>query len=311
MPLTNFPQGLSSFGFPLIGSGPIQSLGNVWFVDSAIGGNAPGYGTDKLRPFATIAYALTKCTANNDDVIFVSDGHTESIAAAAGWTTISGVRIIGLGRGAKRPTITFTATASQVVASGNNTTLENLVFDLTGIDAVVKAFAVTGTDLTVSNCRFVLSTASAQAVIGFGLDTGCARPAFLNCEVAGTTDAGPTGFIIASVAVDGLKVIGGKMAGNCSGGVIGTSSTFHLTNVWIDGVFLVQYNGTAKAVIVFTTTSSGYVANCRVGGHTWATAADAFTNGSGAALFFAENYGFDNAGGQVSGVLVPAVGTVS
>lgn len=310
MPLTAFPQGLSSFGFPLLGSGDLRSLGNVWFVDSAIGGNAPGYGTDKSRPFASIAYALTRATANNDDVIIVSDGHAESITGAAGWTAVSGVHIVGMGFGAKRPTITFTtSTAAQIVVSGNNVVFENLVFDLTGVDAVVIGIAVTGTDFIMKNCRVVVAGATNQAAIA--VDVQGARPSFINCDFYGTSDAGPAAAINVGAATNGLSVVGGRITGNYSSGPIAATSTFHATDMYIDRVTIIQYNGTAKAVIVMTTSSTGMVRDCAFGGHTWGSAADAITNGSNAAMFFVNNYGFDNAGGEVSGVLVPAAGTIS
>lgn len=312
MPLTNFPQGLSSFGFPILGY-PLPTTGQAYFVNTATGGDAPGYGTDPLRPFKTIAYAVTRVADGKGDVIFVMPGHTESITGAAGWSIAkAGVSIIGLGNGVQRPLITFsTATAAQIIvaAAGDNVTLRNLQFDLTGIDAVAVAFSILGTDFIAQDCRFIISTASAQAVKAFTISA--ARPSFINCNFEGTSDAGPTSAIETAVAVDGLKVVNCRIAGNFSAAPINAPGALHLTNMVLEGNILIQYNGTAKAVIVLTTSSTGVGRNNSFCGHTWATAADAITNGGNAAMWWFENYGFDDAGGEVSGVLVPAAGTIS
>lgn len=312
MPTTNFPMGVTSFGFPLIGSGGIVGLGAVFFVNSATGSDANGYGTDPSRPFATIAYALTKCTANADQTIIVAQGHAEAIIGAAGWTTVSGVQVIGMNRGAKRPTITFgTSTAAQIVCAGNNTLFKNLVFDLTGIDAVVAGFSITGTDVIFEDCRVVIAGATNQAAIGVSLDTGVARPVFRRTHFFGTSDAGPAHAVKATVACDGLVVEDCDITGNFSAAPIGTSSTFHLTNMRIKRNHFAQYNGTAKVVLALTTSSTGFVTDNRALGTTWATAADFESGGSSTSMLYAENYGYDNSTASLSAVLVPAVGTIA
>lgn len=311
MPLTNFPQGLTSFGFPLIGSSPVLGLGFVYFVNSATGSNASGYGTDPGRPFASIAYALTKCTADHDDTIFVASGHAEAISGAAGWTTVSGVRIIGLARGAKRPTVTFgTSTAAQIVCSGNNVQMENLVFDLTGIDAVVVAFAVTGTDLTVRNCRIVISGATNQATRVFTL-SGASRATFDSCDFFGTSDAGPASAIEAVAATVGLQVLNCNIRGNFSAGPIVATSTFHLTDMLIERNHITNFNGTSKVCFALTTSSTGVMKNNTCLGTTWTTAADVVSGGTNVALRWFQNFGFDDGAGAVSAVLVPAAGTIA
>lgn len=212
MPLTNFPQGLTSFGFPLIGSGPLLALGTVFFVNSATGSDANGYGTDPSRPFATVAYALTKATANHDDTILVAAGHTESITGAAGWTVIAGVQIIGLGRGVKRPTVTFsTSTAAQIVVSGNNTFIDNFVFDLTGIDAVVAAFSITGSGFRLANSRVIISGASNQATNAFTITGDDAL--FENCYLDASGAAGCASAFLSGGAIKNLQVRGCKIIG--------------------------------------------------------------------------------------------------
>jgi hypothetical protein len=154
MPLTNYNFGVSSFGMPVIGSFPYMTVGSVFFVKASTGNNSPGRGTDPTTPFASIAYALTFCVANRGDLILVLPGHTESITGAAGWTSIAGVTVVGLGTGASRPTITLgTAITAQIVVSAANFRMHNLIIDMTGFDAITAGIAVTGTDFEIRNAK--------------------------------------------------------------------------------------------------------------------------------------------------------------
>ena len=80
MALTNFPNGITSFGVPVIGGvGGIPFTGNYYFVDPANG--ADGNEGSVELPLATLDGALDKCTAgNNDVVILIGDGATTNTA---------------------------------------------------------------------------------------------------------------------------------------------------------------------------------------------------------------------------------------
>lgn len=80
MALTNFPNGITSFGVPVIGGvGGIPFTGNYYFVDPANG--ADGNPGSVELPLATLAGALAVCTAgNNDVVILIGDGSTTNTA---------------------------------------------------------------------------------------------------------------------------------------------------------------------------------------------------------------------------------------
>ena len=96
MNITNFPNGISSFGVPVIGSGATIpfTTGTYRFVDSSTGVNLSDNRT-KTRPYATIDYAIGQCTASAGDVIIVFPGHTETITAAAGIALdVAGVSIV-------------------------------------------------------------------------------------------------------------------------------------------------------------------------------------------------------------------------
>lgn len=80
MTLTNFPNGVSSFGIPVLGGfGGLPFTGNYFFVDPATGADG-NPGTSEL-PLATLYGALAKCVSGNNDVVFlVANGGTSGTA---------------------------------------------------------------------------------------------------------------------------------------------------------------------------------------------------------------------------------------
>lgn len=88
---TNYPNGVTSFGIPLIGSGNIPvTSGKYYFVSGANGSDAFN-GTNVETPFKTIAFAVSKAVAN--DVILVLPGtYSETVTVS-----VAGVHIIGIG----------------------------------------------------------------------------------------------------------------------------------------------------------------------------------------------------------------------
>lgn len=157
MPYTNFPNGITSFGVPVLGSSGAQIVtGNSFFVDSghANAANAVTNDGSMDKPFATIDYAVGRCTASNGDVIYVMPGHAENISAATSLVIdVAGVRIVGLGQGRNRPVLTYTATAGTVEMDAANCSLENIVF-FSSISAVVVGINVDAADCSILGCEF-------------------------------------------------------------------------------------------------------------------------------------------------------------
>lgn len=104
----------------------------------------------------TVALAFAQCTAAQGDAILVLPGHTEtfSSATAAAWN-ISGVTIIGLGRGSLRPTFTLdTGTTTTITVSAANIKVQNCIF-VANFAAIVSAFTTTtAKDFQIDQCEF-------------------------------------------------------------------------------------------------------------------------------------------------------------
>jgi len=128
--------------------------GNVYWVDSGSGSN--GNDGAHQRPWATIDYAIGKCTASNGDIIMVKAGHAETLAANIAMDVI-GVQVVGLGTGALRPTITVGAFDGTVAMSAANCGLYNIRFVLEDTnDTVANAITITADGCIVDGCETVV-----------------------------------------------------------------------------------------------------------------------------------------------------------
>jgi hypothetical protein len=98
--------------------------------------------------------------AHRGDIIMVKPGHAETVSAAAGIVlNKSGVAIVGLGTGSKRPTITMSVATSTITVTGINVSVQNFLFIGTAATTFVATVftaesAVVATDFMVDNCEF-------------------------------------------------------------------------------------------------------------------------------------------------------------
>lgn len=210
------------------------STGDRYFVNSATGTDAAGYGQNPDGPTATIDYAIGLCAANKGDIIYVMPGHTETITAAAGLALdVAGITIIGIGSGSARPTINYTtATTASAVVSAANITLRNLLFT-GGIDALVSPLAVQAADFRFIDCEY--RDVTGQCTDFLVTSAAANRMLIQNFRYDGDTAAG-TNAGIAIVGGDRITIDGLDMDGNFAvGGIdIRTTATTDLEvrNVW-------------------------------------------------------------------------------
>lgn len=156
MPVTPFPDGVSSFGLPLIGSGnDLVTTGKMFFVDSNLGNNGNN-GKEPTKALATLDNAIGRCTANKGDIIVLMPGHAETVSSATAINLdVAGITIIGLGRGNDRPTFTLdTATTATLPVSAANITIKNVIFSMNYADIVAVFTLTTAKSFKVLGCRF-------------------------------------------------------------------------------------------------------------------------------------------------------------
>lgn len=154
MPISNFPGGFSGGvsiqGIPVLNTYP----GQIFWVCSVIGSNGNN-GKTKEKPFATIDYAIGKCTASKGDVILVMPGHTETITGTSIVADIAGISVIGLGNGSLMPQIKHNHADAEVSIAADNVLWQGIRHsaDVTGVKVAIEI--EDGIDYcTVRGCKF-------------------------------------------------------------------------------------------------------------------------------------------------------------
>jgi hypothetical protein len=281
--------------------------GNVYFVGATAsskwiaGVDDPSYGTMD-RPFATVDYAIGKCTADQGDVIYVLPGHAESLTAAGTITCdVAGVSIIGLGNGNARPTFTWaTSTAACWNISAANVLIKNII-TTTSIDELVKLFYVTGAGVTLDTVDYKQG-ASAQA-LQFLLTTNAADQLTIqNCFHTQKTATNGTTIWIQLVGTDHTRILNNtiKITAKAATASICISGSTAVVDCEIVGNRIAWLGGTITKIIELVTTSTGIIANNYVAGGSAVLLAATI---AGDACYMFENYATNTAG--ASGTLAP------
>lgn len=205
MSLTNFPNGVSSFGVPVVGSvGGIPLTGTWFFVNPASGND----GNDGLSPqtaLATLYQAHAKATAGNNDVVMLIGN-----GAASGSARLST---------ALAQTIDSSVTAGTLVWSKNATHLiGETAPTVTAQRARIAPPTGTYTQATFGSANFVTVSASGCLFQNFSLFNGFStggtnqicwtdsggRNAYVNVDFGGIADAASA----ADTGARSLKITG-------------------------------------------------------------------------------------------------------
>jgi hypothetical protein len=176
-------------------TGDVYWIGTTSSARGIDGQDLPSHGSDPRKPFASLDYALSKCTANNDDAVVILAGHTETVTGAGGITLdVAGVSIIGLGRYDSRPTYLMDGSTITGLVTAANVSIENCIF-VSGHSDVAVAFHVTGKGFRMEGCHFRENTTDEN---------------FVCCVSSGTADND----------ADGLEIINNVMDFGTDDGVL-------------------------------------------------------------------------------------------
>lgn len=305
-----FTHGVTIRGLPLTMTNP----GQVFWVDGSsitpprgvVGGNDGNPGTF-TKPFATLDYAIGKCTASRGDIIMIKPGHTESISSAGAIACdVAGVAIIGCGSGSLKPTFTWdTAATATMTVSADNVTFHNLRFE-SGFADITAMIPITSNHITFSHVDLEQDAANENFVDFITVATGAIGLYIDNCNWVGN-DAANDSFVTMAGTLDHLRVTNSYFALNTAqAAAVGLfDSVGNVTNVWmdncafrsnIDGALWVDFNGAANGGIIQNCNVSsidtagaqntldftgGHAFNCRVSGE-----ADAWgLEGGGGAVY--------------------------
>lgn len=270
MALTNFTNGISSFGIPVYGSqSDGQPLtGTVLFVDTVNGVNA-GPGNSPTNPYQSIAYALTQVPTGGYATIFVLPGSTTTISSATSLLlNVANVKLIALGSGQQRAVFNFTtANTAAIPVSAANVTVQNFRFTANFL-SIARAFTVTATGFQLLDNTFIDSSGILNFLSIVGA-TGAANTAdnmrLINNTWKGLGTTSVTSFLVTANDIDSLRVQGNyvNLARTATAAILVTVSAGVLTNLLAtnNNVISKQTADTGGAFInVGGTTSTGLVA---------------------------------------------------
>lgn len=305
---TNFPHGVRSYGIPLIGSGPVLTTGNVYFVDSgaALGADSSDRGTTPEKPFLTLDYAIGRCTASQGDYIILMPGHAETVSAAGDIVCdVAGVHILGIGEGTLQPTITFdTADTADIDVTAANVTFENVHFiaNYANVDGAIDV-AATGTDLTIKGCRITATSTALDFEEFLNLAAAAHRFSFLYNDVELLEGTDGESLVFAAGDCDSMRVIGNNIIMEASTSIFDIDAAAITSNgpLFRDN-FMINLTAAADYCVEIQATTVAYFVNERYG---CAGAAEPVTDGS--ASFFVNCQGVD--GVNQSSLIFPKTAT--
>lgn len=187
--LTNFPNGITSFGVPVLGTiGGLPFTGNYYFVDPVNGADGND-GTPEL-PLKTLYGALAKCTAgNNDVVVLIGDG------TAAGSARLSTALAQEINSASTTGTLTWNKDATHLIGVAAPTLVGQRarIAPPTGTYTAATFNATKFIEVTASGCYFAnlsvfcgFSTGNASMVAW--TDSG-SRNCYSNVNIYGAADA--------------------------------------------------------------------------------------------------------------------------
>ena len=131
----------------------LDGPGANYFVDSTNGSDSND-GTTWEKAVATLAQAITLCSANNGDVIWLAPYHVETWSTAGERAlNTAGVTIIGIRYGRQMPTITLTHITAHIRLQADNTSLHDVRF-IGDVDQLIFAVDVWGDDTAIIGCEW-------------------------------------------------------------------------------------------------------------------------------------------------------------
>lgn len=194
-----FPNGLGgTLGASLATCKPLQTSGDVWYVDSTIGVDAASpSGQNREKPLLTIAQALTNSVAG--DIIVLLAG---SVFALTGVTALAGRIVLGEGDASGVPTVQIGMNAAGVVSMGTaGGELHNVRFTArTAASGGVARLTITASNQIVTNCYFDCDQYDdAQAL---SISSGTTNQSVRNCTFRSTATSS------SAQPVSALKTLG-------------------------------------------------------------------------------------------------------
>jgi len=200
----------------LVEAGTNLGTGNIFYVDSNV--TTEGNGTTWTTAKDTLDEAVGLCTADNGDIIFVAQGHSESLGTGTDVVDIdvAGVTVIGLGTGKLRPLFDYTDYDTGSFAIGaDDVTLCNVQFcaNVTDVNEAIEVEAG-AEQVTIQNCLFYANSEGTDEFHECIEQSGAAadRLTVTGCHFAMGAGGARSG--IAFIDSDYAAIVGNVMVGD-------------------------------------------------------------------------------------------------
>lgn len=217
MGLTNYPNGVSSFGIPVVGGSIPATYGSYFWVDYDNGSDGNS-GKSKSKAWKTVEYALTQMTTNSHDIALLS---ANSAHALTNMLTVSKNRIhfIGLDAGYRyfgqraRVSLGVTTTATDIgtcQTTGVGTTFQNIKFSNSNtVTQGIYCFVDGGEYTVLRNCELYKDTDLDQTGAAELVANGDSS-LYQNCTVGSLVNA-ITGAILRPCVLVTRETVSGKV----------------------------------------------------------------------------------------------------
>ena len=153
---------INTLNLDIANSGGLYNVGTgkIFYVDSDSGSSAfTGQSIDRAK--STLNEAVDLCTSNRGDVIYIAQGYSATMGAAADEVDIDahGITIVGLGTGTLRPLFDYTGDVSAAFTiDADNITIINCVFNANILDVNDGIYIKAGsTDCAIIDCSFTVT----------------------------------------------------------------------------------------------------------------------------------------------------------
>lgn len=161
------------------------------------GGVVDGMHEDvRTKLYTTLNAGLAQARASQGDIVVVLPGHSENVSSADQMSNlVAGTRIIGLGYGTLRPTLTWTVAAATFLFDVANVSLSNFILNLASSGnagvTVAAPITISGAGCSISNCQINFG-ADADDIVTIGITVTGDDVEFMSNHCIGAT-AGAVG----------------------------------------------------------------------------------------------------------------------
>lgn len=186
----SLPNGIGgTAGDSLASAKPLLTSGAVWYVNSDGGadiGSGGIFGSDRLRPFATLGYAVGQ--ASDGDIIALMDGHEETRLSTLSIT--KNLTIVGEGASNGNPTATLIAGGATVEvlsfgSGSDNSEVRNVKFQpFTSAYTGSYILGASTSGILLKGCRFEANGFNDTYQVALG--TGCNNWRIVGCTFVST-----------------------------------------------------------------------------------------------------------------------------